>query len=185
MRGRRPPPSCFSPFSPLVWTTEQSTNQTNQQPRGVVVIVVTVIPILPNHRPRARTTLVDIEKQQPQRGGEGRLPQHNHDDDDDDGIFFQPPPELAYRDADYDTDPGVSMTRRRTGGSGIAVVDMLRSTGRERGVGLGGGGGGEEVADRRRLGYRSDGGCGRGEELCIQEGEVQRTCFDGEQMMVF
>ncbi|CAM9870084.1 unnamed protein product, partial [Pylaiella littoralis] len=98
-------------------------------------------------RPRARTTLVDIEKQQPQRGGEGRLPQHDDDDDDDDddGIFFQPPPELAYRDADYDTDPGVSMTRRRTGGSGMAVVDMLRSTGRERGVGLGGGGGGEEL----------------------------------------
>lgn len=100
---------------------------------------------------------------------------HNGDADDGDRIFFSPPPEQAYRHADYDTGPGVSMTRPRAGGSsGTALVDMLRSTGRGSGVGLGLGGrgeGGGETGARRHGGYRSDDGGGGGEEHSLREGE--------------
>lgn len=92
--------------------------------------------LVPNHaglrscrRPRL-VTLVDFEKQQ----GKQELLQEdgNHYDDS----LFPPPLELAYRDADYDTDPGIAMTRPRAVGG---TADMRRGTG--RGGSADGGGG--------------------------------------------
>lgn len=63
------------------------------------------------------------------------------------------------------------------GGSGTAVVDMLRSTGRESGVGISRWGGGEGVGEGRRGGYHSDSGRGRGEEHIMHEGEIEEGVF--------
>eukprot|EP00903_Cladosiphon_okamuranus_P012081 g11341.t1 len=94
-------------------------------------------------RPRA-ITLVDIEKQPDKQHlqHEERL----HDDND---FLLPPSPNLAYRDADYDTDAGVAVARPRASG---AVVDMQRGTGRgisPLGGGRRGGGGGGEGRGRR------------------------------------
>lgn len=76
-------------------------------------------------RPRA-VTLVNIEKQQPLDMGEEKFP---------------PSPTVAYRDADYDTDPGVAITKRRVD---VGSVDMQRSRG-------------GDAVDASRRGYFSDG----------------------------
>ncbi|CAN0277394.1 unnamed protein product, partial [Ectocarpus sp. 12 AP-2014] len=60
-------------------------------------------------RPRL-VTLVDLEKQQ---GQQERLQEDGNDFDDS---LIPPPLELAYRDADYDTDPGIAITRPRAVG---------------------------------------------------------------------
>eukprot|EP00904_Undaria_pinnatifida_P012069 jgi/Undpi1/7993/HiC_scaffold_24.g10465.m1 len=79
-------------------------------------------------RPRA-ATLVDMEKQRPL--------------DAVGGNFLEDLPELAYRNAEYDTDPGVSLSRRRVG---VGGVDMRRGRGR-----------GDEAGGKRKGSLRFDG----------------------------
>lgn len=75
------------------------------------------------------------------------------------GDGFPKSPTLAYQDAEYDTDPGISATRRRVGRG--AAVDMERSTGR---VGLGD----EDLSAGR--GYFSDFDGGRHTAASNEEG---------------
>lgn len=106
-------------------------------------------------------TLVNLEKQLEQ----GRLPNNstNHGSNED---LFPPSSELAYRDADYDTDPGVSMTRPR---AIRAVVDIRKSTGRDWSGGR----------DEEQRGYRSDGE-GAGGLHVTREGKRDHECTPGD-----
>lgn len=97
--------------------------------------------------------------------------QHQHLDGAGDN-FQGECPELAYRNADYDTDPGVSLSRRRVG---AGSVDIRRSRGRgdEEGAGKGKGRG-RLGLDGNYRGCCSDGddgelGVGRG----LREGKKE------------
>lgn len=106
-----------------------------------------------HRRPRV-ITLVDIENQPGQ--------QHLHHEErlhDGNDFLLPPSPNLAYRDADYDTEAGVAATRPRASG---AVVDMQRGTG--RGLILLGGDGGGRGEGGRRSGGSSHGEEGKGKE---------------------
>ena len=99
--------------------------------------------------------------------------QHQHPDGAEDD-FQEERPELAYRNADYDTDPGVLLSRRRVG---VGAVDIRRSRGRgdEEGAGKGKGRG-RLGSDGNYRGWCSDGddgelGVGRG----LREGTEEAT----------
>lgn len=118
------------------------------------------------NRPRV-VTLVNLEKQLEKGGLRNNSTNFGGNED-----LFPPSSEMAYRDADYDTDPGVSMTRPQAVG---AVTDMRRSTGREW---VGSSGGRNEEQQR---GYCSDGEGGGGRHV-TREGEGTQNLAPGDPL---